>query len=472
MTFPRPTNPNEWQSAYSRDDAFRDSGKWNSISSLAFLAGVLLIAGYIAVRVIPKLNLQINLASPRLFLVMVLSVILVGFLILLFVFLILSAIQTAATFFARWFLSEFYLPPTDVDPNKIINYRLFGKSKLPPPLNMFLKFNSITFKNGQMEKGEEWAKWSALHIGGPIALTIHDGCALYLERGNRFSRVVGSGNKIPFLEWFETIKYIVDLRPKAKEGTFEVWTKDGIKIKVTARIVCRVGDPANNTDPDLMYPFDPLAVKKAVECLALRWSSLQKDPEEFDWIDTTWGQVTGIMPRYIGSRMLDDLLIAERKSGQILSPEAVKELINELNQATNQFGVYVLDFQIQQIETPAKVIEQQKEYWKAERQGMVTVIDGKAKASSIRSRERARAEAQKDLILAIADGLDKNQYGNFTEPLLLSLSRVLDESLQDPYIRATIAGETLDTLEKVQKLLDQPVESSDKNAKRRTGTNS
>ena len=40
--------------------------------------------------------------------------------------------------------------------------------------------------------------------------------------------------------------------------------------------------------------------------------------------------------------------------------------------------------------------------------------------------------------------------------LLLSLSGVLEESLQDPLIRSTIAGETLDTLEKLQKLLDRP----------------
>jgi regulator of protease activity HflC (stomatin/prohibitin superfamily) len=154
--------------------------------------------------------------------------------------------------------------------------------------------------------------------------------------------------------------------------------------------------------------------------------------------------------------MLDDLLMAERQSGQILSPEAVKELIGKLNQASNGFGVYVLDFQIQNIEVPARVTKQQEENWKAERQGMATVIDGQAKAFNIRSREKARAEAQRDLILAIADGLEKNTSGNYAEPLLLSLSGVLDESLQDPYIRATIAGETLDTLEKLQKILDRP----------------
>ena len=126
--------------------------------------------------------------------------------------------------------------------------------------------------------------------------------------------------------------------------------------------------------------------------------------------------------------------------------------------------MYILDFQIQNIEVPPRITKQQEENWKAERQGAATVIDGQAKAFNIRSREKARAEAQRDLILAIADGLDKNTSGNFAEPLLLSLSGVLDESLQDPYIRATIAAETLDTLEKLQKILDQSSHNGGENA--------
>jgi regulator of protease activity HflC (stomatin/prohibitin superfamily) len=362
-----------------------------------------------------------------------------------------------ATYFSTRFFSEFYRPPDGVIPSKLINYRLFGRLKLPPPLNMFSQFKYVIVKDGQIEKPDKWAAWASQHVGGPITLIVFDGCALYLERGNRFSRVVGPGNKIPFLEWYETIKYVVDLRPKVKVDSFNVWTKDGIKIKLTARVTCRIGDPIKK-DPgsELVYPYDPIAVKKAIERYALRWPNPLEEPSEFTWIDAVWGQVTGIVPGYIGSRMLDDLLMAERQSGQILSPEAVKELIGKLNQASNGFGVYVLDFQIQNIEVPARVTKQQEENWKAERQGMATVIDGQAKAFNIRSREKARAEAQRDLILAIADGLEKNTSGNYAEPLLLSLSGVLDESLQDPYIRATIAGETLDTLEKLQKILDRP----------------
>ena len=108
-----------------------------------------------------------------------------------------------------------------------------------------------------------------------------------------------------------------------------------------------MGDPAKKPDSELVYPFDPLAVKKAIERYALRWPNPLEEPSEFTWMDAAWGQVTGIVPGYIGSRMLDDLLMAERQSGQILSPETIKgPLTGKLNQATSSFGVYVLDFQI------------------------------------------------------------------------------------------------------------------------------
>jgi regulator of protease activity HflC (stomatin/prohibitin superfamily) len=116
--------------------------------------------------------------------------------------------------------------------------------------------------------------------------------------------------------------------------------------------------------------------------------------------------------------------------------------------------VFITDFQVLEIKLPKEVEEHQKEYWKAERQSIATRIEGEAKAFSIRTREKARAEAQYDIILAIAEGLEKHQDGKFTEPLLLSLSGVLDESLSEPLTRAYLAGETLDTLEQLQKILD------------------
>ena len=450
MAFPYPENPNDWQTAYTREQAHRESDKYGNNLILPIIFCFLMLLAYVCLRTMPFPFFETY--SPLIRTGLAIAI------LLLFFLLFTMIVFIPATHFASKFFTEFYRPPSTVDPSKIINYRLFGISKLPPPLNMFSPFSYIIAKDGEIDKKNKWPAWSACNLGGPLNLIVFDGSALYLERGNRFSRVVGPGEHIPFLEWYETIKYVVDLHPKVKTDKFDVWTKDGIKINLEIQIECRIGDPSKN-DPvnGLVYPYDPIAVKKAVERFSLRWPNRQTgEPSEFTWIDAAWGQVTGIVPGYIGSRTLDDLFIADRKSGQILSPESIDEVKAKLNSATQTFGVFITDFQILKVDMPEQVYEHQKEQWKTERQSIATIIDGQTKAFHIRSHEKARADAQRDLIIAIADGLEKNKGRPYAESLLLSLSGVLDNSLKDPLMRAYLANETLATLEKIKTMLDKP----------------
>ncbi|MBI5933430.1 MAG: hypothetical protein HY867_06945 [Chloroflexi bacterium] len=458
MNFHYPENPSDWQTAYKRDDAYREFGKYARRYENAFLLGVILVSVFLTIKFSSSVVHLTERYWPELEILTRLAILLTFLLSVLVGTFALGIVRSRALQFAASFFTDFHRPPEGVDPVELIQYRLNGKIKLPPPFNMLSQFKYIMAKEGEIAKSDQWPAWMARALGGPLLLIVFDGCALYLERGNRFSRVVGPGDKTPFLEWFETIKYVVDLRPKVRPGNFDVWTKDGIKIEIKAHIECRIGDPKKR-DPDgiLVYPYDPEAVKKAIERYALRWPTCPNgDPTEFDWIDAAWGQVTGIVPSYIGSRMLDDLFIAKRNGGQILSPNAIQEIFEKLNAATNGFGVYITDFQILETKLPEVVEKHQREFWQAEKQSATTIIDGQSKAFRIRAREKARADAQYDIILAIAEGLKKNRDGEFTEPVLLSLSGVLDESLREPLTRAYLAKETLDTLEQLQKILGNP----------------
>lgn len=450
MAFPYPKNPDDWQTAYTRDQAYRDSEKHDGGFIAPTIICFLFVLLYSIIRWVPISFLRTHS--------LIVNVVIAIIILLIFFAIFTIVVTMPAKRFASSFFTEFYRLPENIVASKIIDYRLSGIPKLPPPLNLMMQFKYILVNNGDIDKRDNWPAWSALHIGGPIMLIIFDGNALYLERGSQFSRVVGPGDKIPFLEWYETVKYVVDLRPKIRDGSIDVWTKDGINVKLKIKIECRIGDPVKN-DPSasLVYPYDPVAIRKAIERYAIRWPKRQEgEPEEFTWIDAAWGQVTGIVPGYIGSRMLDDLFIANRDSGQILSHSATKEIFDKLNNATNGFGVYITDFQVLEIKPPEEVKKHQNGHWKAERQSIATIREGEAKAFNIRSQEKARAEAQRDLIIAIANGLEKNRDGHYEEALLLSLSRTLDNKLSDPLLRAYIASETLETLEKIKTMLDKP----------------
>lgn len=447
MSFQPPKYSTAWQTAYTRDQAHKESGLHSSYSNLAIGVSVLIVWVFLVYFLAGKMDSLVFL-NPRLkiaFGVALLVVIIIPFLI---------AYKRAGRF-ASEFLEEYYKPPEGNNLSKLIQYRLSGVPKFPPPLNFFFQFEYILVRDGVIVKSNQWPAWMSRHLGGPLILIIFDGCALYLERGNRFSRVVGPGEKIPFLEWYETIKYVVDLRPKVKTGSIDVWTKDGIHLRLEIQTECRIGDPRKKLpDPKLIYPYDPDAVKMAIERHAVRWGDrMNGEPEEFDWIASAWGQVTGIVPGYIGGRMLDDLLIADRHGGQILSPTAVQDIFDELNQKTRGFGVWVTDFQVLKVASPPEAESTLKELWKSEKQNRATIEDGKVKASMIRLKEEARAKAQHDLIAKIADGLSKDNSKDHIEPILMSFSRLLDESLEDPLMRAYLASEAFDTLEKIREML-------------------
>lgn len=458
MNFRYSAVPLEWQTLYTRDHAYRSFGRHARHYQYVFFAGLFVVAGYIAARSAPTLTRLVSdsLGAPAETLSAAIS--LAAFLLaFVLAFAVLSLVRSRAFQVATTFFADFHQPPEGIDPAVVIQYRLNGKFRLPPPFTPLLQFRYLMVRDGGIVKPNEWPAWMARSLGGPLLLIIYDGYALYLERGNRFSRVVGPGERVPFLEWYETIRYVVDLRPKVREGVVAVWTKDGIRVKLMVRLECRVGDPQKK-DPEgkLISPFDPLAVKKAVERFAVRWSKCpEEEPEEFTWTDAAWGQVTSVVPDYIGSRNFDELFAAENRRGQIRSKEFDAEVKFTLNELTRAFGVYIIDFQVTKVEIPEEVEHYQKEYWKAEKQGQVTRIDGNAKAYSIEQLEKTRANAQREIIVAIARGLEQNNTGQFTEPVLLSLSRVLDRSLREPLTRAYLAQESIGALEQLQKYLNE-----------------
>jgi len=77
-----------------------------------------------------------------------------------------------------------------------------------------------------------------------------------------------------------------------------------------ARMVFQLGvNPIANSNPDKrLYPFDPLAVKNAVEKTTLRYK-VNGSYEESHWYDSIWGQVSGPLMKYITCHGLDEFFV-------------------------------------------------------------------------------------------------------------------------------------------------------------------
>lgn len=348
---------------------------------------------------------------------------------------------------ARKFFEAFYKTDDDFDGRPLIRRRFLGIPPVPPSPIPSMEYPYVVIpENGQIKPEQKWVKW----LGGPANLVVTDGVAVYLERGNKFSRVVGSG--IVFLEKYETVHSVVQITPQKRDDDLKASTKDGIPLVIKARIVFRIGLTEQDANDKRLYALDPLAVKKAVEKTTLRYGE-KHGYEESHWYDSVWGPVNGPIKQYITSHCLDEFFVADQITENTFPELLQQKLFDEVTPKLKDLGVRLLELQITEIRPPEDVDKQRLQTWEAARQSKATVKEGVSKAYQIRTIETARALAQRDLILAIAEGLDKMDQEHLEEPLLISLSAILDQSLSDTYTRSLIANDALDTLENLKKLL-------------------
>jgi hypothetical protein len=358
------------------------------------------------------------------------------------------------------YITDFHAQYKDAALRNHIRMKLLGVAPLPPPLDLFVKYPSVVIKDAASLSPDHWARW----FGGPASLVIFDGFALYLERGNRFSRVVGPGGPPnPFLERFETIKAVVDLRPQFPPAHISPWTKDGIQVEIDVRVECQINanEYALRRSSNLVYPFDPLAVKEAVEFTTVRKSEETGQLIESEWLDATLGQVTGYISRHISRHSADEIALTELKDvgtsdGNLHTFELAREHLDEINRdlVGTHSGTHVNNIHIV-LKFPLEVEEKRLEYWKSERKRLAIIRESIAEAAGIRIRQEARARAERDVLDAITERLKRVGPENLTEPLLLSLAGILDNNLDDPVIRPLIARNSLELLEKIKKILKE-----------------
>jgi hypothetical protein len=313
------------------------------------------------------------------------------------------------------FVKAFYNHPKEKKVSSFIKKRLLGSIPLPPPLDVSSKYPIVTLKEPYLDN-ESWIRW----LGGPAILTIYDSVALYLECGNRFSRVVGPGNS--FLDRYETVKAVVDLRPQVKTGIMRPWTKDGIQVEMEIRMECQINasEMAIAESQNLVYPFDPIAVKEAVE-----YTAVKRDPKtgqlfESDWLDGTWGQATGYLARHVSCHSVDEIALAELKDvgssgGNLHAFPLAKEHIEKINQdlaaekinydlIARKCGAHVTSIHLI-IKFPKEIEEKRIAYWLSERKKLMIISESKAEADSIRTQQEARANELRDILDVTMEGL-------------------------------------------------------------------
>jgi regulator of protease activity HflC (stomatin/prohibitin superfamily) len=185
-----------------------------------------------------------------------------------------------------------------------------------------------------------------------------------------------------------------------------------------------------------------------------------------------WGRVSGKLAGYITQYYLDELLQFDNliresasikddtknarviKASQLLSEAELKRVCQDLDATLKtDYGVTLSDLRIIDLNLPPEIHQQYHDVVKTENEARIKRGEGKSAIEMISKGERKRAQAQRDLIDALADGLNNVDPQNFTDSILLSLEGILHKSLQDTAIPSVIAKDNFATLEQLRDFL-------------------
>ncbi len=403
------------------------------------------------------------------------------------------------------FFNSLYNPPEGSNPPKLIFRRLMGVPPAPDPYKSIFHYPFSVINIANVDDGKFILANEDIHwLGGPVTLIIYDGTGVYIERGNQFSRTLGPG--FGFLDRYERVRDIVDLRPQTMRSGQQNFprpiagrTKDGIKIEFNIEIKFHILRPVpisedqqerGDSKPEkisdthseaqkilddmsrpILHPGNLEAIRKAVERTAVRLRD--SEYSEAKWREGVWGAVSGRLARYVTQYYLDELLIFENstgenleldipignertsKAGQLISSSMLETIRKELDMELQaDYGVTLSHLYITDFSIPQEVNEQYRRLFEVEKQNQIKRSEGIANVDKIWIREEKRAQAQMDLISEIADSFKNIEDQNFTDSVLLSLSSILDQSLEDTAIPSILAKDNLATLQQLRDFLN------------------
>jgi len=266
-------------------------------------------------------------------------------------------------------------------------------------------------------------------FGGPGILIVQEGHAVVLEQSGKLSRVVGRG--ITWLRPFERVSMVAPLQTRSEHVVVEkVATKDRILIEEIEFWVFHKVDPGPEEEQieDGQYSFNESILRNKV------WTM-----SGGDWRGSIKAVSETAARDVVGRYDLEEILPIAGKP-RVDFKDALRR---EINRVVKDFmGVNVVVVDVGKIAIPeaarAKLLEKwsaQQQVQIAEAQKFVEIAQGEARTQSLSGREAARAVAQKQMIMAIIQGLQTSPALRNAIPdilVRLRLLEALEKIAEDP----------------------------------------
>jgi hypothetical protein len=298
-------------------------------------------------------------------------------------------------------------------------------------------------------------------MSGPgIVLT---GCdhAIVVSSGLRFKGAKGPG--VVFTGMSETPKQVIDLRVQLRAFPVEAWTKDGIGIKVFTFMPFQIGTGKEKPELGKGFPYRTSDVFKAIYAQLIEHEDLTQTPEnlkQLKWYDLP--QVVGERTvREIISRYEFDELYAPFESYEDpdMEPRAqiAGALREKLESVLPELGLQRIGSGISNL-MPAdeSVIEQRIEAWKTDWARKIMLQQAAGQSKRLQVVEKARAEAQIDLIMTVGRRLEQLRVadeGVRMDTFARYFIEVLEGLASRPALQRFLPRETANTIQRARRII-------------------
>lgn len=277
-------------------------------------------------------------------------------------------------------------------------------------------------------------------LGGRAFLIVYSDSAAVLEKGGELTRVVGPS--VSFLDRFERVWEVVDLRRQHWPINVSAMTKDGLPVSCEANITFKVDDryidrwgnertkpplenpelpiPTADLDQNIVkqlgkggiskpYPYTDDAVLKAATC---EWIRIRQEdhPEQLRrWTGrVVIGAVEGTLRSILADYRLD-WLIRPVPSDRDHPREEIRDRLEKALRGKfpidNALGARILDVSLGRVDVKNDKISQQwVEAWQAGWEQRTAEIQAEGEAKQVYT-EAAHVQAQAEIALALTEAI-------------------------------------------------------------------
>ncbi len=388
----------------------------------------------------------------------------------------------AIPWLASRFIRELYDTKDTREAHSFLQRLVFGMASLKPIL--IVREGKIAVGSGSFLD----------RVGGPGFIIVYNDSAVVLERAGRLTRVLGPS--VGFLEPYERIWEVIDLRPQRWLFTDNAMTKEGIPIACEVDVTFKIDDRVIGEDgqvrevPPVEIPDDFLRDKTFPEVLdravveemgkggvstplpyteqavfnaaTAVWVRIRQPdhPEQLrHWTGRVMiSEVEGALRNILARYRLDWLLQPPQPGQKPPRQEILEQLRNKLENTLtvdNKIGAKLLNVSLGKINVKDERISTQWiEAWNAdwERRSIETLAEGEAEA--LAGLQTVQFQAQAEMILTLTEAIRpfvSSQSEASSYLIALRLFQTLHWMAYDPFKQVFLPPEALRTLKALEK---------------------